>query len=169
MAAAKHIGVRTGWALWNLDIQKLVYIANMMHVDEQGKPLVFGLFEASLYGPIHSKLFDELEMFGAKPVKAWPFRATTLPDRESLAAKTLDRAVDQFAHDPARLTAITHHRAGAWSANVDVKSAASGVSFKNKTISFQDVQAECERRRRAAQTAKPEPDPAAPAMAAGGS
>ena len=68
-AAAKHLGKQTGWSIWNLDMQKILYIAHRYHLFKYDEPLVDGLFEAWNYGPVHPELYHYAKAFGANPVK----------------------------------------------------------------------------------------------------
>ena len=54
LAVAKRLCERSGWSLTNLALQKLCYIAHMIHLSmHDGKPMVSGHFEAWDFGPVH--------------------------------------------------------------------------------------------------------------------
>ena len=111
LAAAKHMGHRSGWSLSNLTLQKLLYLAHMYQLGENEEPLVPGSFEAWDYGPVHPTLYHAAKIFGADPVK-----------NIFHSQKEIEKGTEQYALDscvdmsltPSRLIAITHWIEGAW-------------------------------------------------------
>mgnify|MGYP006283548483 CR=1 FL=1 len=73
LSAAKRLAARSGWTLSNLELQKILYLAHMVHLGRtDGAPLVHGLFEAWDYGPVHPDLYHRVKIFGSSPVKNIP-------------------------------------------------------------------------------------------------
>ena len=113
LAAAKRLGVRSNWSLSNLEMQKLLYVAHMLHLGQYDEPLVPGLFEAWEYGPVHPALYHKVKVFGSSPVANVFHLAGDLA--EGTEARMLDEAVDKLSHaSPGKLVAITHWDGGAW-------------------------------------------------------
>jgi len=111
--AARKLCERSGWSISNLELQKLLYIAHMLHLGRHKAPLVSGHFEAWDYGPVHPKLYHHVKVFGSSPVKdvfhAFP------SEIDDSAANDLDETVDRLAGaPPGTLVAITHREGGAW-------------------------------------------------------
>lgn len=114
--AAKYLGEKAGWNLSHLEMQKMLYIAQMFHLGRHARALIKGNFEAWIYGPVHPDLYHRLKMFGSSPVA---FVSTTvgreLSDTES---GLLEEVLDAFGDAaPGKLVAITHWEEGAWSKN----------------------------------------------------
>lgn len=112
-AAARRLCERSGWSISNLEVQKLLYIAHMLHLGRHNKPLVPGHFEAWDYGPVHPKLYHHVKVFGSSPVKdvfhAFP------SEIDSAASRDIDETIDLLAGaPPGKLVAITHREDGAW-------------------------------------------------------
>jgi len=113
LVVAKRMGAQSGWRLTNLAMQKLAYIAHMVHLASfDGEPLVFGQFEAWDLGPVHPQLYRALRRFGSSPVKDI---FQSLPDmEEGPATKIVDSVVKHLSGSTSRLVAITHWEKGAW-------------------------------------------------------
>jgi len=114
MAAAKFLGQRSGWSLSNLELQKYLYIAHMLHLGQHGEPLIDGHFEAWDYGPIVPRLYHKAKAFGAGPVKdVFPKTDGIRPG--SPESDSLEKALDMLqGAEPGRLVAISHANHGAW-------------------------------------------------------
>ncbi|MGR3823840.1 MAG: Panacea domain-containing protein [Salipiger marinus] len=101
----------------NLKLQKLLYLAHMVHLGEHDEPLVHGQFEAWDYGPVHPVLYRKARVFGSDPVK------DVFPNERPLAVgsserDTVDEAYQQLGRLPAgTLVNITHKPGGAWYSN----------------------------------------------------
>jgi len=131
LEAAKHLGRKSNWSLSNLELQKLIYIAHMLHLGRHESPLVDGEFEAWDYGPVHPKLYHEAKAFGASPV-ANVFR--TVPDlKEGTEKEVLNETLNALGEArPAKLIAITHWQEGAWSKRYEPGS--KGIKIPNNDI-----------------------------------
>lgn len=116
LPAAKHLCQKSGWTLCNLDLQKMIYMAQMFHLGKHDQPLVKGRFVACDYGPIHPVVYKRLRMFGSKPIKNI-FRGIE-PVEEQACSITLDVAYDALSdRRPSSLVAMTHDDNGAWARN----------------------------------------------------
>lgn len=117
LAAARHLGEASGWTLSNLQLQKLIYLAHMVHLGEHGEHLVPGQFEAWDYGPVHPVLYRVARIFGSDPVQNIFHGAAPLKAGSS-ERKTLDDAYESLGGlSAAQLVDITHKRSGAWYKN----------------------------------------------------
>jgi len=116
-SAAKRLAQRSGWALSNLELQKLAYLAHMFNLGRTGgRPLVSGNFEAWNYGPVHPDLYHVAKVFGSDPVKNIFHAAPDLPEWPDAAI--LDEAYDSLGKMGAsRLVSATHRPGGAWERN----------------------------------------------------
>ncbi|MDE2991960.1 MAG: DUF4065 domain-containing protein [Chloroflexota bacterium] len=130
LAAGKRMGEHSNWQLSNLAMQKLLYIAHMYHLGLHGDPLVFGVFEAWEYGPVHPSLYHEVKTFGADPVQ--DIFGSVPSIEEGTESDLLDAAVDQLSKSTARLVAITHWEKGAWAKCY--RSGVRGISIPNDAI-----------------------------------
>ena len=108
------MGEQSKWQLTHLAMQKLIYIAHMVHMGKNdGEPLVFGHFEAWDYGPVHPQLYQVLKVFGSKPVQGSALISAPIVQDEGVSA-LLNDAVRSLSDSAARLVAITHWEKGAW-------------------------------------------------------
>ena len=116
LEGAKFIGKRSGWRLSNLEMQKIIYIAHMFHLGQQGSPLVYGYFEAWDYGPVHPDLYHYVKSFGAAPINNNLGIFDFFEDlEEGKERQLLDSAVKAFPPNSGpKLVAIAHWRNGAW-------------------------------------------------------
>ncbi len=126
--AAKRLCQESNWAISNLELQKLLYIAHMLHLGEHGEPLIHEYFEAWNYGPVQPSLYHHAKVFGSSPVKNIFHSAEDIPP--STESTLLDQVVAQFSHRTAAwLVAVTHWQKGAWANNY--KSGAKGIIIPN--------------------------------------
>ncbi len=131
LAAAKRMCKRSDWALSNLELQKILYIAHMFHLGGEGAPLISGHFEAWDYGPVQPSVYHKVKVFGADPIGNIFHSVEDLP--EGSEARLLDEAVDKLGNAaPGKLVAITHWVDGAW-AKFYVKGSR-GIVIPNEAI-----------------------------------
>ena len=115
LQAAKFMADRSGWTLSNLELQKILYIAQMFHLGRHGTSLVGGNFEAWDLGPVHPVLYHEVKRFGADPVTE-----INCPGgiEEGTEKELLKEAVDELSkRTGGQLVSITHWEEGAWAKN----------------------------------------------------
>ena len=117
LAAAKHLGVLSGWSKTNLELQKIIYIAHMLHLGRCDAPLVESYFEAWYLGPVHPDLYHQAKIYGSEPVQNI-FNSQPSLDDTKIETKTLNSTYDIVGDfSGARLIAITHCDYGAWQKN----------------------------------------------------
>ena len=113
LSAAKRLGSHSGWALSNLTMQKIAYLAHMFHLGKIDEPLVSGHFEAWDYGPVHPQLYNAVKMFGSGSVESYVFNK--VPEMEEcIGTQYLDTLTEKFGEKPSELISITHWEKGAW-------------------------------------------------------
>lgn len=113
LQAAKHLCEFSGWSLTNLKLQKIAYIAQMLHIGETGgRRLIDGEFEAWDYGPVSTPIYREVRGFGADAIQN-VFRR--FPPASNDAQEFLREIYDNLAGwTPGQLVAFTHRNDGAW-------------------------------------------------------
>ena len=117
LSAARYLGGLSGWSKTNLELQKILYIAHMIHLGRQNAPLVENNFQAWYLGPVLPDLYHEAKIYGANPVQDIFFSEDSL-EKDSPESTTLADTysiVKNFSGS--RLIAITHCDYGAWSKN----------------------------------------------------
>lgn len=120
LQAAKYLGQQTGWKLTRLEMQKMIYLAHMLHIGRNNSPLVEGDFEAWKYGPVHPDLYREtIKNNSLKPNKKNFEYIRDIDNKKNKSAiSALNRIVSDFSPgDGWKLVRITHWRDGAWSKN----------------------------------------------------
>lgn len=117
LQAAKHLARDSDWRYSHLEIQKALYVCQMLFLGYKKKPLVNGTFEAWDYGPVHPYLYHCLKYFGRQPVTEFAFSET-----RDLDPSVQGEEISFFRHIAATfphpsgplLVAITHWKKGAW-------------------------------------------------------
>jgi uncharacterized phage-associated protein len=97
-----------------LKLQKLVYIANLLHVAEFKKNLVKEPFQAWDYGPVIPSLYHKLKEYGRSSI-ARPLHVKEenhLTDQQIDLLQKVDEAFGRLP--PSVLVSITHLKGGAW-------------------------------------------------------
>ena len=67
-SAASRACCRSGWSLSNLELQKILYVGQMLYLGRYNEPLVNEVFEAWDYGPVLPTIYHSAKMFGRSPV-----------------------------------------------------------------------------------------------------
>lgn len=117
-SVARYICERGAWSVSNLRLQKILYMAQMVHMGRHdGEPLAEARFEAWDYGPVEPLLYRKVRMFGAGPVRdvftsARPFKAD---DPRRLILDEVCEAL--LPRSPGALVDMTHWQHGAWAKN----------------------------------------------------
>lgn len=115
IAAAKRLCELSGWNLTNLEIQKILYIAQMLHLGKHGadNPLISDTFEAWDFGPVVPAVYHKLKIFGAEKVSNVFRRVGDLKDEN--AGEALHQTFEAIRSASAsQLVAFTHDEIGAW-------------------------------------------------------
>lgn len=130
MSAAKTACEESGWKLTNLELQKLLYIAQMQFLLDYDHPLIGQNFEAWTYGPVVPKLYHRVKQYGEKRIKDVFFvrRNMELPNH-----KVIKRVVKRLrGKSPGELVEITHRPGGAWDFYYDPKY--KGIVIPNRFV-----------------------------------
>lgn len=117
LEAAKFACEASGWTLTNLQLQKILYIAHMVHLGRTNQPLIEGdMFEAWDYGPVLPNVYRRVSSFGAGNIRNIFFSVRSLEypwDSEEI--DTLSDAVEQLKDvPPFKLVEMVHDHRGAW-------------------------------------------------------
>lgn len=114
-SVAKYICEKADWKLSNLRLQKLMYLAQMIHMGRfNGRPLFEGSFEAWDYGPVEPQLYHKVKTFGAGAVQDVFRKALTFKEDDK-RRKVMDDVIERFSSFTAGdLVEITHWDEGAW-------------------------------------------------------
>jgi uncharacterized phage-associated protein len=114
-SAAHRLCEASGWTLSNLKLQKILFLAHMVHLGERGEGLVIQPFEAWDYGPVSPDLYQRVKAFGNQPVRN-VFHGDPMVVDPNINA-TLDRVYGQVGNWSAgQLVRTTHRKNGAWEA-----------------------------------------------------
>jgi uncharacterized phage-associated protein len=117
LSAARRMCERSGWQRTNLELQKMLYLAQMAFMGEHdGARLMDETFEAWDYGPVSPIVYRAVRSFGSSPIRNVFFGVPLLDEGERQGA--LDRFYDQLSKfSSSRLVSITHWDRGAWAKN----------------------------------------------------
>ncbi|AHD08088.1 Panacea domain-containing protein [Phaeobacter gallaeciensis] len=114
-SVAKYICEKSGWNISNLQLQKLMYLAQMIYMGRTGgKRLFEGDFEAWDYGPVEPNLYHKVKVFGSSSVQDIFRNALGFKDGDK-RRKVMDDVSKRFLKFSAGdLVEITHWDEGAW-------------------------------------------------------
>lgn len=117
-SVCKYICDRGGWKVTNLQLQKLLYMAQMLHMGRfDGARLVEANFEAWDYGPVAPSLYHKVKMFGDTPIDDVFLAARPFKDDDH-RRPIMDEVCDKLlSKRPGELVDITHWSEGAWAKN----------------------------------------------------
>jgi uncharacterized phage-associated protein len=105
---------KMGGLLTNMQVQKLVYIANGFHLGFTGKPLTHDKIHAWQFGPVIPCLYKVLQKFGNGPVTGRLKAEDTIPD-DSFASKVIDQVWQSYGNmSGPKLSALTHLPGSPW-------------------------------------------------------
>jgi uncharacterized phage-associated protein len=129
--AAKFICENGNWGVTNLKLQKLLYIADMLHIGRTQRRLIDATFEAWEFGPVLPEIYRKVKAFGDEPVRNVFVDAHEIP--ASTERTALEDTCERFLKmSPSQLVAITHWETGAWAKNYIPR--ARGVPISNSDI-----------------------------------
>lgn len=141
-SVAKYICEKSGWSVSNLELQKLMYLAQMIHMGRyDGKLLFDGSFQAWDYGPVEPDLYHRVKSFGSSSVKDVFYNAKGFQE-DDYRRKVMDDVCERFLKFSAGdLVEITHSDIGAWAEHYV-------PGLRNVRIPDQDIKTEYDRRQR---------------------
>ncbi|MCB4860761.1 DUF4065 domain-containing protein [Sphingobium sp. PNB] len=113
LIAARTLGEESGWKLSPLEYQKILYVAQMIHLGREKRPLFEENFEAWDHGPVVPALYHELKSFNRGFVTSIAVASTfAFGTSEAFA---IDDAFTMTLHMSAgQLVNYTHRPGGAW-------------------------------------------------------
>lgn len=114
LSVARTLGRVSGWTLSNLELQKMTYMAEMIHLGRSGgDPLIWENFEAWANGPVVPELYRSIKSFGASPVSDI-YSVKAIDPAEASYPVIVDAYAMMKDKNPGQMVAITHWRGGAW-------------------------------------------------------
>lgn len=134
LMAAKTVATLCDFNVTNLKLQKLLYLAHMIHLGNHGNGLVDSQFEAWNLGPVMPEVYHLLKAYGNGNIHD-VFGTDGFPEN-STEYETIKAVVNKFRDfKPSLLVQITHQNHGAWAKNFIPR-------IKGITISDEDILAE---------------------------
>lgn len=113
-SACKFICERGDWQVTNLQLQKILYITQMVYLGEEGERLFDSVFQAWDHGPVAPSVYRKVRMFGSKPIKNVFFDARSFVPGSKKRRVLSDACRDLLTMRPGQLVEITHWADGAW-------------------------------------------------------
>jgi uncharacterized phage-associated protein len=114
LSAARAICERKDWRVSNLELQKILYIAQMIHLGLYKRPLINERFEAWDYGPVVPEVYRQAKGFGSEPVRN-VFHWVNPVSGISTEVSAINTAIELTkGMTPGQLVAATHSPSGAW-------------------------------------------------------
>ena len=102
------------WTVSNLQLQKVLYIAQMCYLGVKGERLTEVGFEAWDYGPVAPKVYNQVRMFGSHAIKNVFYSALPFAEDSERKQMISDVCRDLLPLRPGALVEITHWEGGAW-------------------------------------------------------
>ena len=114
-SVAKYICEKSDWSVSNLQLQKLMYLAQMIHMGRHNGARLFEAgFEAWDYGPVIPDLYHKLKGYGADAVPSIFDNALAFKADDSRRQLMSDVCEKFLKFDAGQLVEITHWENGAW-------------------------------------------------------
>ena len=130
--AALAICYLSEWSVTNLQLQKILYIANMLYIGNNNEKLIYEEFEATDMGVILPNLYESLNHYGNRVIRTG-FFGVTLPDEDSKEFKELEETCKSLlGFTGGQLVAVTHMKGGGWNKN--------WVAGESSPIPYTDIQ-----------------------------
>ena len=107
--AAECLCKTSDWNLSYLEVQKMLYISNMLYLGATGEPLVEGSFEAGNYGPVHPVLQCHLQSYGLNPIPKAAFNDFSYDKLDAGKKKILTGTAKHFKKTPKRKAQAEAH------------------------------------------------------------
>lgn len=115
--AASYILKNAPWTITLLELQHLLYLAQMFHLGEYDYPLVAARFQAWQYGPTNQALFNEAKRYGTDVLISSNFPGNWQAVVAQTHKKILDDVVRIFSDKTLdELMQLTRLKGGAWAA-----------------------------------------------------
>ncbi|MBR0672827.1 Panacea domain-containing protein [Neoroseomonas soli] len=136
---------RSGIALTNLDIQKMLYLLHGEFLRQTRQPLVTGEFQAWEYGPVHRVLYDAFKSYKDGPIDGPARRLDPIRRRyvelprldDPMIEDFLDANLTRLLSIPTfKLVQITHAPGTPWSRTMEAgtKKTNLGMVISNEMI-----------------------------------
>ncbi len=113
-AVAKKLCEARDWKISNLELQKMLYISQVLHIGIFGHHLFRGDFEAWDYGPVVPEVYRRFKIFGNKSVQEWAFPEINeeCSDEENGFIAEVSKLLSDLK--PFQLVNLTHRKGTAW-------------------------------------------------------
>ncbi len=119
--AAKYILEKSPYTITQLELQKLLYLAQMQHLGEHEKPLFSARFEAWKFGPVNRALYEAINHYGSDSIPSSAIEGDASAIRCDTHKEVLDQIVSTLAGKTGtQLIRITHWEDGAWAKTFDL-------------------------------------------------
>ena len=113
-SVCKYICEAGDWRLTNLQLQKLLYMSQMAYYGLHNDRLTDLNFEAWEYGPVAPRVYRQVRMFGASPIRDVFTEALPFASGSARLEVLQDVCRDLLPFPPGDLVEITHWGGGAW-------------------------------------------------------
>jgi uncharacterized phage-associated protein len=117
LSAARTLCEARNWRISNLELQKLLYIAEMYLLGLTGHSLINEDFEAWDYGPVVPEVYSRARGFGKGPVPNVFHWVPPIPANSPERSFLFDLAAQTKKFSAGQLVNITHWPGGAWAAH----------------------------------------------------
>lgn len=136
---AKKLCEAGDWKITNLQLQKMLYIAQVLYLGRTGRHLFRAGFQAWDYGPVEPDVYHKFKFFGNKPIEEWAF-----PDveencnkKELLFIASIAKQLSQMK--PSKLVGLTHRYGTGWYKNYQPDEKELGISEDDMKEEYQGV------------------------------
>ncbi|MFK5595612.1 Panacea domain-containing protein [Methylobacterium sp. HMF5984] len=114
----RYICEKSGWTVTNLQLQKLLYLSQMIYIGRSGgNRLADADFEAWDYGPVEPKIYKKVRMFGKDRIKDVFPEARNFADGDPRSLLIDELCQDLLRRRAGELVELTHWDGGAWAKN----------------------------------------------------
>ncbi len=117
-SVCKFICEQGNWKVSNLQLQKILYMAQMFYMGRHGGvPLTNATFQAWDYGPVEPSVYKKVRMFGSAPIQDVFYEARPFKEGDERRADLKEVCDALIPMRAGALVDVTHWSGGAWAKN----------------------------------------------------
>ncbi len=135
--AARYLCEKSGNSLTDLELYRLLYVAQMTHLGLYDSPIFEACFEAWEFGPVQPDLYKQINTNGESTLKKVLKSAKKIADCSE--QEILDQTYEQARQlDGDWLVAVTHWSEGAWARAFDEENPHAVISQQHMRQEYLD-------------------------------
>jgi len=139
LQVAKQFCEKRNWEATNLELQKLLYIAQVFSLGLRDRPLFNSTIQAWQYGPVILDLYHEFKVYGRVPIPktAFPSDLDSCSDEDKVFIDNVAELTKNLKDW--QLVGLTHRKGTAWDKNHKTGTFHTEIPISDMTDEFNNV------------------------------